>query len=164
MRRLRRGIDATVIKSCLRAVLFAMVLAGCSAHVATPSTDPPAPVRSSVADGDSSWLREQRESADVSIDDLSAVDGDGRTACPAWDSWRPNSPSPGITVTWWYEGIEPVTAVVQRSGGPGPSQTTENDPFRRWRDFEFSEVDPTSVTEVHVTSGTSSCYVRRAPA
>lgn len=102
-------------------------------------------------------------SGTLASDEMLPPNEDGHSTCPAYDSWRPGSGGAGITVTYWFEGVEPVTVAVRQPGNTDLTQTVDNDASQRHHDFEFIDVDPTAVTDVLVTTGDTVCYVRAGP-
>ena len=152
---LRTGVALVVVAT-------AVAVAGCGAPPVTPTN--PAPPRTSPSPGQGADSAPGSASSDVNASgDAPPQDQDGHPACPAYDSWRPGPNGAGITVTYWYEGTDPVTVLVRHLDGPELSQTADNDVSQRYHDFEFLDVDPKAVTEILIISGDTSCYVRAAP-
>ncbi len=148
----------------LAVAAMAVALTGCGARPHAPASPTPPDASSRPGQGADPGPGSAQASEANAGDGGLPPDSDGHPACPAYDGWGPSPGGAGITVTYWYEGLDPVTVLVRHSEGPDLSQTADsNDVSQRYHDFAFLDADPTAVTEVLATTGPTTCYVRAAP-
>jgi hypothetical protein len=86
--------------AALVVLVMLVVLAGCGTPAAPPAS--PSPPRNSVSRDQTAGTADgsSQTSTTDAADEGAPPDQDGRSACPAYDSWRSRSGGAGITVTY----------------------------------------------------------------
>lgn len=138
----------------LRMLLPALVIlaaGGCGAHHPSGAQDGP--------------FAPEPVSGGAGLQQSPTSDPDGNPPCPAEDQWRHDPGGVGIAVTYRNAGSVPshVRVVVRQRVPMDLSQVIDLNPGERTHEFDFIDVDPTTVTEVLISTGAGPCVVSAAP-